>query len=377
MKLLASFLPAISLLAVPQAFALDSVCDAILKHGIYDKENVLDFQHKYNLSKDVICNSEARSSNYDGSLNYNTITGSASSNQSYSSSYCSSDYDEALSNTLYKKIAQKASNVIASSWSECIRQNNSGVSHYIQPSQDPKRFIYHSQYSPGGEKGFTEVRQWAISPSSDVTCQGDIPKAGDQITASGFSLICTRREADLAVIVVATTTEGGKNLKSVELPPYVSSPVPVPEPEPPTPPTGVVDVTAIWPATGKSAAQKCSTLGEGWSSFSFDGKSDIAYCKKTGTSNRYITDFKGYNTANSNLPCSNTFGNDWERVIWDGKSKTLICKQVRSLAIINTGQASYLKDIGSAWPHECPPTQGRLYKINYSQISFCGTWAKQ
>lgn len=108
MKLLASFLPAISLLAVPQAFALDSVCDAILKHGIYDKENVLDFQHKYNLSKDVICNSEARSSNYDGSLNYNTITGSASSNQSYSSSYCSSDYDEALSNTLYKKIAQKS-----------------------------------------------------------------------------------------------------------------------------------------------------------------------------------------------------------------------------------------------------------------------------
>lgn len=376
MKRLASFLPAISLLAVPQAFALDSVCDAILKHGIYDKENVLDFQHKYNLSKDVICNSEARSSNYDGSLNYNTITGSASSEQSYSSSYCSSDYDEALSNTLYNKIAQKASRVIASSWSDCVREKNSGVSHYIQPSKDPKRFIYHIQYTPGGDSGYTEVRQWAISPESDVNCVGDAPKKGDRITSSGVSLICNRKDSDLAILVIATTTEGGKNLKSVELPPYVNPSDPLPTPDP-IPPIGVIDITAVWPASGNNAAQKCSSLGNGWSSFSFDGRSDIAYCKKTGSSNTYITDFRGHSTSNSNLPCSNTFGNDWERVIWDGKSKTLICKQVRSLDIIITGQVSYLKDIGSTWPHDCPPTQGRLYKINHSQISFCGTWAKQ
>lgn len=211
-----SFFVLCSILSANYAYSQTSVCDAILQHGIFDKSNTLDLKTRYEVVKNVHCQSEAHNSETGMGLGYKDLFNVEGSDaRSESRKFCTSSYNEVQENAVFLQAISKASPVIANAWSDCIRRNASGVSHYIQPTSDPTRFTYKIQYTPDGQPPATKLVTWTISGVTG--CQPAVPQQGQRIDSAGYEIQCTRN-ASRAVLVTANAASGGKNLKSVELP---------------------------------------------------------------------------------------------------------------------------------------------------------------
>ncbi len=213
-----SFFVLCSILSANYAYSQTSVCDAILQHGIFDRSNTLDLKTRYEVVKNAHCQSEAHNSETGMGLGYKDLFNVEGSDaRSESRNFCTSSYNEVQENAVFLQAISKASPVIARAWTDCIRSNTSGVSHYIQPTSDPSRFTYKIQYTPDGQPPATKLVTWNISGVTG--CQPAVPQQGQRIDSAGYEIQCTRN-ASRAVLVTANAASGGKNLKSVELPGY-------------------------------------------------------------------------------------------------------------------------------------------------------------
>ncbi len=206
-----------SLLSANYVHAQSSVCDAILKHGIFDRSNTSDLKTRYELVKNAHCESEAKDRSSAGGLGYGELFVEVSDARSESRKFCASSYQEVQENAIFLEAISKASPVIANSWTDCIRLNAAGVSHYIQPTSDPSKFTYKIQYTADGQPHATELVNWTISGVN--SCQPAVPKQGQRIDSSRYEIQCSRKPSNM-VLITANAISGGRNLRRVELPAY-------------------------------------------------------------------------------------------------------------------------------------------------------------
>jgi hypothetical protein len=175
------------------AFRYPNECDAILRSGIFDKEDITDFHIRHTQVRNITCD---RNAGVD--LDDATLT---------SSEFCSQNYETTLRADKYTKSVRHASQVIASAWASCISNNNIGLRHYFTTTKDPRKFQYTIVFDVIGEPAFSTIRNWSMSPASVLaTCRGVRPRPGSHVPEGGVTLDCERSVDDTVSVTVDATS---------------------------------------------------------------------------------------------------------------------------------------------------------------------------
>ncbi len=119
----------------------EQLCDSILQYGIFDKNQKLDEESKFNLYKNTYCKEDSRSTDTSIGLEYKFLNLDASQAKQINEKICKSSYNEFKNDSSYQAISETASKTIVNAWETCIRLNTGGVSHFITPVDD-KNFVY-------------------------------------------------------------------------------------------------------------------------------------------------------------------------------------------------------------------------------------------
>lgn len=201
-------------------------CSVVLKFGIYDSYDVVEYNEKYRMTKSLYCEQRADSGSLDLVVpNYFDLKGGQTSTKDF----CKSSDDEYKETYFYQQAKQTVNSNIVSAFSDCIKQK-AGTTFVLYTSSDPSVFNVRFTFSPFGNITDEVVRVLV----NGATCSSPVL---DNATASGVTrkfpmrsgsvdLLC-ERDANKTVQISAAVEKGEVSTNAIILPAY-KAPAPPP-----------------------------------------------------------------------------------------------------------------------------------------------------
>jgi len=123
-------------------------------------------REQYKKIKNDLCSSSSVSGGEEAGLEiFGKGKGDFTKNHQEVKKLCKSSLNDYRSSSEMQSMVQTASTVIAGSWLDCIRETNTGLSHWIETTPDPVQFAYNIQYRSDGQPYETTIIDWKITNS--------------------------------------------------------------------------------------------------------------------------------------------------------------------------------------------------------------------
>lgn len=207
MKRILSLCFAIAFLTLNPAYAQDSSCSDLLRHGIYDYFRETGDSSSYARTQREVCeayNSLRRDiAANSAKASYGLFGGGASFNrdqlEAVGRQMCGRDISESSTTNLMEKASQVINPAAVAAYSECVARSNLGIkatTSYTQDDVGVKAITLTLSYTiRDGLTQTPELRGIIMTPEQAFSCSGDLWDAerNTPMTTRAHTMTCTRR----------------------------------------------------------------------------------------------------------------------------------------------------------------------------------------